>query len=100
MGDDPCACYFDHEAAMRRILSLLRDSQTECVDGNCDPAQLPGGPAGSLMLWTMLWGVLALALFFLRPRSLRQRPTDPPSKPGPNDDQGSSHDPPPGPGVQ
>lgn len=40
------------------------------------------------MMWSMLWGLIALALFFLRPRSLRNNgpdPTDPAQKrpPGP-----------------
>ena len=29
-GWDPCECIFNHEMAMRRLLSLLRSSQVGC----------------------------------------------------------------------
>ena len=29
-GWDPCECIFNHEMAMRRLLSLLRNSQVDC----------------------------------------------------------------------
>jgi len=35
-GDfDPCECIFNHEMAMRRLLSLLRQSQAYCTDSEC-----------------------------------------------------------------
>ena len=35
-GDfDPCECIFSHEMAMRRLLSLLRQSQSYCTDNEC-----------------------------------------------------------------
>ncbi len=35
-GDfDPCECIFNHEMAMRRLLSLLRGSQSYCTDNEC-----------------------------------------------------------------
>ena len=39
MGDngfDPCECIFNHEMAMRRLLSLLRQSQSYCTDNECN----------------------------------------------------------------
>jgi len=34
-GFDPCECIFNHEMAMRRLLSLLRQSQSYCTDNEC-----------------------------------------------------------------
>jgi hypothetical protein len=34
-GFDPCECIFSHEMAMRRLLSLLRQSQSYCTDNEC-----------------------------------------------------------------
>ena len=34
-GFDPCECIFNHEMAMRRLLSLLRSSQSYCNDNEC-----------------------------------------------------------------
>lgn len=34
-GFDPCECIFNHEMAMRRLLSLLRQSQSYCTDEEC-----------------------------------------------------------------
>ena len=34
-GFDPCECIFSHEMAMRRLLSLLRQSQSHCTDNEC-----------------------------------------------------------------
>ena len=31
-GWDPCECIFNHEMAMRRLLSLLRNSQVDCFE--------------------------------------------------------------------
>ena len=47
-GFDPCECIFNHEMAMRRLLSLLRSSQTYCTDNECLQDGLPGpGEAGA-----------------------------------------------------
>ncbi|EPB73775.1 hypothetical protein ANCCEY_07112 [Ancylostoma ceylanicum] len=96
MGDDPCECLFNHEAAMRRLLSLLRDTQDYCTDSEC---LTDGGPTAiatnSVLLWTMLWGFLALVLFFLRPNSMRSNPQGL-GKPGPSNDRRDNQPPPPG----
>ena len=34
-GFDPCECIFNHEMAMRRLLSLLRQSQSYCTENEC-----------------------------------------------------------------
>nr|XP_057933929.1 small integral membrane protein 14 [Doryrhamphus excisus]XP_057933939.1 small integral membrane protein 14 [Doryrhamphus excisus]XP_057933947.1 small integral membrane protein 14 [Doryrhamphus excisus] len=79
-GFDPCECICTHEAAMRRLINLLRNSQSYCTDTEC-PLELPGpsggGPGGigelTLPMIAMGWMVLALMLFLLRPSSLRGR---------------------------
>ncbi|XP_040043274.1 small integral membrane protein 14 [Gasterosteus aculeatus] len=92
-GFDPCECVCSHEYAMRRLINLLRQSQSYCTDNNC-PQELPGpnGPVGGgadLTLPTLLmgWAVLALLLFLLRPSSLRgSRSTGKPT--GPHNSRG------------
>uniref|UniRef100_A0A3Q0RTA5 Small integral membrane protein 14 n=1 Tax=Amphilophus citrinellus TaxID=61819 RepID=A0A3Q0RTA5_AMPCI len=75
-GFDPCECICTHEYAMRRLINLLRQSQSYCTDTEC-PQELPG-PSGSvgggdltLPMVLMGWVVVALVLFLLRPSSLR-----------------------------
>ncbi|KAJ8984840.1 hypothetical protein NQ317_013041 [Molorchus minor] len=34
-GFDPCECIWSHEMAMRRLLNVLRNSQSTCTDGEC-----------------------------------------------------------------
>ena len=76
-GFDPCECIFNHEMAMRRLLSLLRQSQSYCTDNEClQDGGLPGpneegvGHLG-LIFMMMIWLLLALALYFMRPSSMR-----------------------------
>ena len=45
-GFDPCECIFNHEMAMRRLLSLLRSSQAHCTDNECFQDGLPGPGQG------------------------------------------------------
>ncbi|KJH50513.1 hypothetical protein DICVIV_03363 [Dictyocaulus viviparus] len=95
MGDDPCECLFNHEAAMRRLLSLLRDTQDYCTDSECFTEGGPSAVANnSILLWSMLWGLLALLLFFMRPNSMRSNPQGL-GKPGPSNDR-NNQPPPPG----
>jgi len=70
---DPCECIFNHEAMMRRLLTLLRDNQADCTDSDCTPTSLgaDGGGNGNMLLIAMIWGLLAMFLFFMRPSSLR-----------------------------
>ncbi|XP_060772491.1 small integral membrane protein 14 [Neoarius graeffei] len=75
-GFDPCECICSHEHAMRRLINLLRQSQSYCTDTEC-LQELPGpsSPTGgdlTLPMIMMGWLVLALVLFLLRPDSLRR----------------------------
>lgn len=82
-GFDPCECVWSHDHAMRRLLTLLRQSQGYCTDNEClQPGQLPGEGVGAsddggnnMMFFMMVWTVMAMALFFLRPSSLRAQPS-------------------------
>ncbi|XP_031672327.1 small integral membrane protein 14 isoform X3 [Oncorhynchus kisutch] len=85
-GFDPCECICTQEHAMRRLISLLRQSQSYCTDTEC-PQDLPG-PSGSVgggdltvPVVLMGWMVLVLLLFLLRPNSLRGSPAPPAGKP-------------------
>ncbi|XP_028300921.1 small integral membrane protein 14 [Gouania willdenowi] len=99
-GFDPCECICTHEYAMRRLINLLRQSQSYCTDIEC-PQNLPGpngqvGGAGDLTLPMILmgWVVVALVLFLLRPSSLRgNRPPGKPSR-AHNSDQRQPPEPP------
>lgn len=75
---DPCECIWSQEMAMRRLLSLLRQSQAYCMDNECLeelPSGLPSTQAGSnsILLMTICWIAVALVLYFLRPGNLRKR---------------------------
>ncbi|KAB7498533.1 Small integral membrane protein 14, partial [Armadillidium nasatum] len=97
-GFDPCECVWSHEMAMRRLLSILRQSQSHCTDNECFN-ELPGpnvsqGTLGNdTMMFALLWVALALGLFFLRPSSLRGVTDGKPS----NNSQGRDNPPPPPP---
>ncbi|XP_045785629.1 small integral membrane protein 14 [Maniola jurtina] len=74
MGDemDPCECLWNHELAMRRLISLLRQGQSYCTDSDCID-QLPGLPAppesaGNSFLVMFLVMALAVAMYMMRPR--------------------------------
>ncbi|XP_029637526.1 small integral membrane protein 14 [Octopus sinensis] len=73
---DPCECIWNHENAMRRLIQILRTSQSHCTNDQClqEMPSLPEGPDGdfsSMMFITLGWIVIATALFLLRPASLR-----------------------------
>uniref|UniRef100_A0A3P9DAP2 Small integral membrane protein 14 n=1 Tax=Maylandia zebra TaxID=106582 RepID=A0A3P9DAP2_9CICH len=80
-GFDPCECICTQEYAMRRLINLLRQSQSYCTDTECpqermyellsDSNVLGGGGDLTLPMVLMGWAVLALVLFLLRPSSLR-----------------------------
>merc|ERR1712141_208733 len=89
-GWDPCECIFNHEMAMRRLLSLLRSSQSTCTDNECftdglpGPATATGGdgdPSGGFMMMAMAWMVMAMMMYFMRPNSLRGEPQGEPQGP-------------------
>ncbi|XP_050804069.1 small integral membrane protein 14 isoform X2 [Gopherus flavomarginatus] len=74
-GFDPCECICSHEHAMRRLINLLRQSQSYCTDTEC-LQELPGPNSSgdnsiSIAMIMMAWVVIALVLFLLRPTNLR-----------------------------
>uniref|UniRef100_A0A8C6NC83 Uncharacterized protein n=2 Tax=Psittaciformes TaxID=9223 RepID=A0A8C6NC83_MELUD len=74
-GFDPCECICSHEHAMRRLINLLRQSQSYCTDTEC-LQELPGPNSSSdngisFAMIIMAWVVIALVLFLLRPSNLR-----------------------------
>ncbi|KAF3687645.1 Small integral membrane protein 14 [Channa argus] len=92
-GFDPCECICTHEYAMRRLINLLRQSQSYCTDTEC-PQELPG-PSGTigggddmtLPMVLMGWVVVVLVLFLLRPSRFRSphstgKPTGPQNSDG------------------
>ncbi|XP_054710848.1 small integral membrane protein 14-like [Uloborus diversus] len=99
-GFDPCECVFSHEGAMRRLIALLRNSQSYCTTEECfiNPpgpvATQSDGSDGTYMMFAMGWFLLVGLLLFLRPASLSQRGDDKASN-----NQGPSQ-PPPGDSVQ
>ncbi|XP_075220193.1 small integral membrane protein 14 [Lycorma delicatula] len=96
---DPCECIWNHELAMRRLLSLLRQSQTACTDNECF-SELPLSPGStptegnSFMLMAMCWFALAVLLYFLRPQSLRNQNDSKPRNNEPDNDGQPSAPPP------
>nr|XP_034968912.1 small integral membrane protein 14 isoform X2 [Zootoca vivipara] len=75
-GFDPCECICSHEHAMRRLINLLRQSQSYCTDTEC-LQELPGpNPSAdndiSVTMIMVGWLVLALVLFLMRPANLRR----------------------------
>ncbi|CAA87095.2 Small integral membrane protein 14 [Caenorhabditis elegans] len=68
---DPCECFFDHESAMQRLLAMLRNSQADCTDTGCDNDGLSREGGNTMMMWTLLWTFMAMALYVMRPNSMR-----------------------------
>ena len=80
-GFDPCECIFNHEMAMRRLLSLLRSSQSYCTDNECLQDGLPGPGEGNsspdnFMMMMVGWLLMAMMMYFLRPSSMRNNSTE------------------------
>ena len=68
-GFDPCECIFNHEMAMRRLLSLLRSSQSYCTDNEClqDGLPGPGQATGKQMISMLMTSLLVLAIRAFKP---------------------------------
>lgn len=69
---DPCECLWNHELAMRRLISLLRQGQSYCTENECldEFPSLPSPPqssANSFMVMFLMMA-LALAMYAMRPR--------------------------------
>ncbi|XP_014673481.1 PREDICTED: small integral membrane protein 14-like [Priapulus caudatus] len=98
-GFDPCECIFSHEGAMRRLISLLRNTQSYCSDTECYQ-EFPGPEAGSeggfsIGLMLVIWIALAVVLFLVRPSSMRHRGDE---KPAPGNEEPTNE--PPAPPMQ
>ncbi|XP_028831439.1 small integral membrane protein 14 isoform X2 [Denticeps clupeoides] len=89
-GFDPCECVCSHEHAMRRLINLLRQSQSYCTDTEC-LQEIPGpSPSvdGDLTVPMIIlgWMLLAFVLFLLRPPSMRGGHSSKPQSPHNNRD--------------
>lgn len=86
-GFDPCECIWGHEMAMRRLISLLRQSQAYCTDNECFQNVI--GPQNqnqnidSVLFMTLMFA-FALLMYYLRPNFQNGLSQDP-SKPANND---------------
>eukprot|EP00088_Acartia_fossae_P069430 TRINITY_DN9063_c1_g1_i2.p1 TRINITY_DN9063_c1_g1~~TRINITY_DN9063_c1_g1_i2.p1 ORF type:complete len:105 (-),score=10.55 TRINITY_DN9063_c1_g1_i2:615-929(-) len=98
--EDPCECIFNHEMAMRRLLSLLRNNQGHCTDNECFQDGVPGldnseGDNSGFMMLTMLWMLGAFLLYMMRPNSVRTGGQEHGNeKPGPHHDNDRDDEPP------
>ncbi|VEN55392.1 unnamed protein product [Callosobruchus maculatus] len=91
-GMDPCECIWGHELAMRRLLNILRNSQSYCTDAECiinDTPARQSNPDHALLM--TIFVVVALFMYYFRPR---RQSAEGPSKSAFNN---SNIDPPPPP---
>ncbi|EEB12394.1 conserved hypothetical protein [Pediculus humanus corporis] len=98
-GFDPCECIWNHNMAMRRLLSILRQSQAYCTDNEC-LNELPGSnidsPEQNFFFVAAFWFLIAMLLYFLRPNTFRRREDDILKlRNNENDSSDNSSDPPP-----
>ena len=95
---DPCECIFSPAGAMRRLISLLRSSQSHCTDEQCFPTTQGLGnnddSGVTMMYMAVAWIVLAFVLYMFRPQNLREDDNAKPSNSG-----NGRRDPPPAPPV-
>jgi hypothetical protein len=83
---DLCECIWGHELAMRRLLNVIRNSQTNCAENECfEDGSQSQDPQSSMLMMTCFF-VAALFLYYFRPRT--QRLSDDTNKPG----AGNGHD--------
>nr|CAI5831334.1 unnamed protein product [Callosobruchus analis] len=83
MGDDGgsmdlCECIWGHELAMRRLLNILRNSQSYCTDAECiinDAPARQSNPDHALLM--TIFVVVALFMYYFRPG---RQATEGPSK--------------------
>ncbi|XP_055334457.1 small integral membrane protein 14-like [Paramacrobiotus metropolitanus] len=77
---DACECIYSHQAGMQRLISYLRQAQSDCTDSECfnetpgsrDSTQAsdPSNYTGILLMFT--WLMIALVLYFMRPAAMRR----------------------------
>uniref|UniRef100_A0AAG5DIJ8 Small integral membrane protein 14 n=1 Tax=Anopheles atroparvus TaxID=41427 RepID=A0AAG5DIJ8_ANOAO len=89
---DACECFWSHEIAMRRLLSLLRQGQSHCNDSECtDLPSLPEVNGGTNFFLIIMALIFVAVMYVMRPSSLRRgnelnKALPPPSNDGPNND--------------
>jgi len=90
-GDfDPCECVWSHELATRRLINMIRQQTDYCTENECF-TEIPGTPSGqaaTTIFFIGFWFLMALVLFFLRPK------TNVPTTKGARDGTGPNYDPP------
>jgi len=102
MGDDnfdPCECAWGHELAMRRLLSLLRQSQSDCTDTECyvdasAPPQANQVSTDYYIVMTIMT-VVALLIHFWLSQNRRNQIQDPDKGANRHDSSGTPPTPPP-----
>lgn len=98
-GFDPCEIVWgqwNHELSMRRLLNVLRNTQSYCTDNEClDDGT--GGPSGASnpdqFLFLTLALITALFLYYFRPRLQTNEGSSKPNNNG-NNSGGSPPSPP------
>lgn len=95
-GFDPCECMWGHEMSMRRLLNMLRNSQSDCTDTVCytPPRNESLGDESNLMFMTLCICV-ALFMYYIAPRNTSARPEPTKSRLNWNDSDGTPPTPPP-----
>uniref|UniRef100_A0A182TTN0 Small integral membrane protein 14 n=1 Tax=Anopheles melas TaxID=34690 RepID=A0A182TTN0_9DIPT len=92
---DACECFWSHELAMRRLMSLLRQGQSYCNDNECtDLPSLPNVTGGANFFLIVMALIFMAVMYVLRPSSMRRsndlnKSLPPPSNDGPNNDGGA-----------
>ncbi|KAF5273991.1 hypothetical protein FQA39_LY01106 [Lamprigera yunnana] len=85
-GFDPYECVWSHDMAMRRLLSLLRQSQSYCTDNECFQSVVGSqNQAADNFLFVTLLFAFALLMYYLRPNS-QNNSIEAPTKPHNNND--------------
>lgn len=99
MGDDgfdPCECLWGHEMAMRRLLNMLRNSQSDCTDTVCyAPSRNESLGDESSLVFMTLCICFALFMYYMAPRNSRNPPEPSKIRLNSNDFNGAPPTPPP-----
>jgi len=77
-GDfDGCEYVWSHELATRRLINMIRQQQDYCTENECfTEGQAPNSEQSTAVFFIGVWFLIAMVLFFLRPRSANQVPTE------------------------
>jgi len=91
---DACECFWSHELAMRRLLSMLRQGQSQCTDTECvdlirpQTTPIESDEGSNFMFLTMLT-IIALTLYVFRPMARRRQITSSNKPSSSGEDNGS-----------